>query len=109
MVWRACGVRVRREQLVRSPYDHDAAQRAAESLLAQPERPTAILCGNDVIALGVASAAKRLGIAVPDRLTIVGFDDIPMAGWPLIDLTTVRCDRAALARKAVGMLVQRMV
>jgi LacI family transcriptional regulator len=42
---------------------------------------------------------------VPGQLTVTGFDDIQLAGWPLIALTTVRCDLAALARTAVNLLL----
>lgn len=102
---RAKGVPRSRALHRRVAFDHDAAYAAALELLApEPGRPTAVACGNDVIALGVLSAARHLGLDVPLDLTVVGFDDIPMAGWPLVALTTVRCDRTALAALAVRML-----
>ncbi len=48
------------------------------------------------------------GIAVPERLTVVGFDDLPMAGWPLVNHTTVRCDLGALASAAVELLLDEL-
>ncbi|MFG1926042.1 LacI family DNA-binding transcriptional regulator [Cryptosporangium sp. NPDC048952] len=128
---RSHGVRMRREHVRRCAFDHDAALAAARSLLSRPEgpsaigghsevlavggrpelptavggRPTAVVCGNDVIALGVLSAAAELGIEVPAQLTVIGFDDIPMAGWPLVGLTTMRCDLPFLAARAVELLM----
>lgn len=73
-----------------------------------PYRPTAIFCGNDVMALGVRNAAEVARVKVPDELTIVGFDDIPMASWKVFDLTTMRTDLTDLADHAVRLLVARM-
>lgn len=51
----------------------------------------AVLCANDIVAIGAMDAAKGdLGLTIPRDLSIVGFDDIAMAAWPSIDLTTVR-------------------
>jgi DNA-binding LacI/PurR family transcriptional regulator len=102
---RARGLRLRREMVRRVPFTHDAGREAAHDLLGGDPAPTAVVCGNDVIALGVLSAARERGLRVPQDLTVVGFDDIPMAGWPLVDLTTVRCDLVALARAAVDLLL----
>ena len=73
-----------------------------------PHSPTAIFCGNDVMALGVRNAAEMAGVKVPDELTIVGFDDIPMAAWKVFDLTTMRIDLSDLAGQAARLLVARM-
>ena len=106
---RAAGLPLRREMVRSVPFQHDAGYAAALDLLNRLVPPTAIVCGNDVIALGALSAARDLGIDVPTALTIIGFDDIPMAGWPLINLTTVKCDLADLAAAAVDMLVAQLV
>jgi LacI family transcriptional regulator len=66
------------------------------------------VCGNDAVALGALSAARELGIAVPAELTVVGFDDIPMAGWPLINLTTVHSDLSELAAVTVELLLSEI-
>jgi len=99
------GLRLPRELVRRSSFGHDSGRKAGRVLLEGSERPTAIVCGNDVIALGVLSAARQRGIRVPEELTVVGFDDIPMAGWPIVDLTTVHCDLEALASVAVELLL----
>jgi LacI family transcriptional regulator len=89
-------------------FDHDAGLHAALDLLDGPHPPTALVCGNDVIAFGALSAARMRGVAVPQELTIIGFDDIPAAAWPLIGLTTVRGDLDAMARTAVDLLLAAM-
>jgi LacI family transcriptional regulator len=87
----------------RVPFHHDSACTAAYELLHR-HRPSAVACGNDVIAMGVLSAARRLRLSVPGDLTVVGFDDIPMSSWPLVALTTVHCDLKALAAAAIDLL-----
>ncbi|MFC4945138.1 substrate-binding domain-containing protein [Pseudonocardia sp. GCM10023141] len=58
--------------------------------------------------MDVLSAAWERGIAVPAELAVVGFDDIPMAAWPLVGPATVACDFDGLARAAVELLVDEM-
>jgi len=88
-----------------SVFSHDAGYHLARDLLTKPDRPTAIACGNDVLAMGVLSAARSLNIAVPAELTVVGYDDIALSSWPLVNLTTVRCDLSVLATDTVAMLM----
>ncbi len=64
---------------------------AARALLEQPQRPDALLCANDAMALGALTAARELlQLRVPEELAIFGFDDVPMAAWPGFALSTVR-------------------
>jgi LacI family transcriptional regulator len=105
----AHGLPLPRSRIRRVAFDHDSGCRAALDLLNGPQpRPTALVCGNDVIALGALSAARQLGIDVPTQLSIVGFDDIAPAGWPLVNLTTVHADLDALAAVAVDLLQQEI-
>jgi DNA-binding LacI/PurR family transcriptional regulator len=69
---------------------------------------TAIFCGNDPMALGVMRALAEHGLRVPDDISIVGFDDIPEAGYYLPPLTTVRQDFGEVGRRALSALVDRM-
>jgi DNA-binding LacI/PurR family transcriptional regulator len=72
-------------------YTYDGGYGAAKFLLNQPDRPDALFCANDIMALGAMDAARReFALNIPDDLAIVGFDDIAAAGWPSYDLTTVR-------------------
>jgi DNA-binding LacI/PurR family transcriptional regulator len=80
------GVRV--EERLRS--DTDEGRDAGRALLASAPRPTAILAMSDHLAVGVVEAARDVGLRVPDDLTVVGFDDIPLASAAEVALTTIR-------------------
>jgi LacI family xylobiose transport system transcriptional regulator len=59
-------------------------------LLRRPDRPTAIIAGNDLQALGIYQAARELRLHIPEDLSVVGFDDLPVARWVGPPLTTIR-------------------
>ncbi|MDX6340577.1 MAG: LacI family transcriptional regulator [Trebonia sp.] len=105
---RDSGLRVRRELTRRVSFTHDEGQSAALDLVGTAEPPTAIVCGNDVVAMGVLSAARSVGLRVPEDLTVIGFDDIRVAAWPLVNLTTVHCDLELMAKEAVDLLMQQI-
>jgi DNA-binding LacI/PurR family transcriptional regulator len=67
----------------------DGGRDAARALLSRPDRPTAIFTGNDLQALGVYQAARELGLRIPHDLSVVGFDDLPIAALTDPPLTTV--------------------
>ena len=79
--------------------------RQTQSLLQLPEPPTAIVASNDVMAFGVMDAAKAAGLAVGHDISIIGFDDIPMASQVYPALTTVRQPLAEMGENALDMLV----
>lgn len=87
-------------------FSADDGRAAAIDLLSAPLPPTAIVCANDYIAFGVLNAARALGLRVPDDLTVIGFDDVAMASWDVLSLTTVRCDLDALGAHAVDMIIR---
>lgn len=80
---------------------------AARSLLADPS-VTALLCGNDDLALGAMRAARELGRDIPRDLSVVGFDDTPAAAFLNPSLTTVRLDFEGLGRACFGLLHQML-
>ncbi len=84
-----------------------SGEAAAHRLLGLRTPPTAVFASNDDMALGVLAAAQRLGVQVPQQLSIAGFDDSPAASlvWP--GLTTVRQPLLEMAEAAVDMLVAR--
>ena len=84
---------------------YDGAFTAAMQLLTRGPRATAIVCFNDVVAVGTIRAARRLGIAVPDELSVVGLDDIPIAELLEPPLTTVRQPMRDLGARAVDLLL----
>jgi DNA-binding LacI/PurR family transcriptional regulator len=84
--------------------DEDTGYRAAAQLLDRADRPTAIICLSDVLALGVMRAAAERGIRVPQDLSVVGFDDIGEANSAA--LTTVYQSHAAKGEEAVRLLTE---
>ncbi|MCM2474583.1 substrate-binding domain-containing protein [Rhizobium sp. CG5] len=68
-------------------------------------RPTAIVCGNDTLAIGALIEARALGIKVPDELSITGFDDVAMAEQIDPPLTTMRVENAEIGRRAADYLL----
>jgi len=78
---------------------------AVAALLALSPRPTAILAATDTIAIGLIHAAYEFGVAVPDQLSIVGFDDIPFASATVPGLTTVRMPLAEIVAAGVELAV----
>ncbi|MEU6356593.1 LacI family DNA-binding transcriptional regulator [Streptomyces sp. NPDC047072] len=85
----AAGLAVDPELVVHTDLTREDGCAAARSLLALPERPTAIFAANDLQALGVYQAAREAGLRIPDDLSVVGFDDLPVVAWVDPPLTTV--------------------
>lgn len=90
------------------PYSHHTGSQFATELLGLPEPPTAILCGNDVIAFGALDAARRMSVSVPGDVSIMGYDDVKLAGWSTMALTTVHQPLDLMARTTARMIVQRV-
>jgi DNA-binding LacI/PurR family transcriptional regulator len=93
------------ERLVRHDELTAAGGRAqARRLLALPDAPTAIIAGNDSQAFGVLQALAERGLRAPGDVSVIGFDDVPVASWATPALTTVRQPLAAMAATAFRML-----
>jgi DNA-binding LacI/PurR family transcriptional regulator len=75
-------------------------------LLALPDPPTAVFAANDLQALGVYQAAWYAGLRIPEHLSVVGFDDLPVAQWIGPQLTTVRQPLTEMAATATTMLIR---
>ncbi|MEU0741480.1 LacI family DNA-binding transcriptional regulator [Streptomyces sp. NPDC006134] len=78
----------------------------AMDLLDGPDRPTAIFAGSDLQALGVLEAARLKGLSVPGDLSVVGYDDVPLAQWSSPPLTTVHQPLRHMAEEAARMLLR---
>jgi LacI family transcriptional regulator len=92
----------------RTEYTEASGYAAFHRVMSGPTRPTALFCGNDWVAVGALNGARESGITVPGDLTIVGFDDLPVATWPLVDLTTVHNPLSENAVAAARLLVRRL-
>jgi len=102
---KAAGVRV--PALLRGDWTARSGYEAAQSLL-QIEDLTAVLVGNDQMALGLLRRLHEVGRKVPGELSVVGFDDIPEAAYFTPPLTTVRQDFAELGRRCLHVLLDRI-
>lgn len=92
-------------QIEETTYSVTNGAEAFERLMQRTPRPTAVLCGNDVLAVGAISMAKKLGIRVPEDVSITGFDDIEIAGLVSPPLTTVHVPHREMGRRAAKMLL----
>jgi LacI family transcriptional regulator len=105
---REAGLPVHPEWVKRGSFSYRSGFQAAQKILTLPNRPTAIFASNDDMAGGAIAVAHQLHIDVPGQLSIAGFDDTPLATsiWPT--LTTIRQPVAAMARKALDMLLEEI-
>lgn len=83
-----------------------AGREGTDRLLARGTRPTGIFCANDLMALGAMTALHAAGLAVPDDVSLVGFDDVALASQLAEPLTTVRQPMDALGCRAVELLLE---
>lgn len=88
-------------------FSYEEGYAAAVELLSSGSRPDGIFCVNDLVAIGALDAIRiEFGLSVPDDVQIIGFDDIPMAGWRGPNLTTFHQDMDALAAGSVALLAE---
>ncbi|MEJ6848901.1 LacI family DNA-binding transcriptional regulator [Sinorhizobium fredii] len=94
-------------QTVDGNFDYRAGEELGNRLLRQEHPPTAIATASDQQAIGLMRAAADIGLSIPDDLSIVGFDDIPLASLVLPRLTTIRQPLAEIARIALDAILKR--
>ncbi|WP_156437669.1 MULTISPECIES: LacI family DNA-binding transcriptional regulator [unclassified Sphingomonas] len=102
------GIELRTDWVEQGFYTFESGYEAAQRLLARADRPTAILVQNDEMAVGALMAARELGLALPEQLSIVGFDDseVSRVAWPR--LTTIRQPVYDMAVSAVDVLIRQL-
>jgi DNA-binding LacI/PurR family transcriptional regulator len=99
-------MQVRQEWVVTGDLRVEGGERAMHELMAMRQRPSAVLTSNDLMAVGALQAASHAGLRVPADVSIVGFDDLPIASmvWP--QLTTIQLPRREIAMRAFTSLLQ---
>ncbi|GIK43524.1 MAG: LacI family transcriptional regulator [Chloroflexota bacterium] len=102
------GIQVDESLIVKGNFQYETGYQAAQQFLAQPIPPTAIFACNDLMAIGVINAAVKQGWQVPDRLSVIGFDDIRMAAYINPLLTTVAQPKYEMGSIATTMLLERI-
>jgi len=103
----AAGLAVQKQWIIECDHTLKGGVAGFTKLRALVERPTAILCSNDMTAIGVLRAAYMNGLRVPDDLSVIGLDDVDFAEFTLPPLTTIRLSRADLAQAAFEALRQQ--
>ncbi len=86
-------------------YSYESGIQAAAKILTANPRPDALFCANDFMAIAAIDQARSLGLKVPGDLSVVGFDDASMAGWPRYSLTTIQQPVDRLVEAAVDVLI----
>jgi DNA-binding LacI/PurR family transcriptional regulator len=98
-----------RPHFIDAPY-YPAAGAAAAGVACLKANPhiSAVFCANDAVAVALMQALRQTGIVVPDQVSVVGFDDIDLAGFVSPALTTMAVDKVGMGRIAVTMLAHRL-
>lgn len=96
------------EMVVGGEYSIEAGVIGAREFLARADKPTAILCFNDDIAIGAIHEIKRHGLRVPEDISVVGFDDIKVSGYIDPPLTTIHQPAGEMGRKAVEVVLKQI-
>ena len=101
---RECGITPDPAWLLEGDHTLEGGIRVMEKILAGKKLPTAVMCSNDMTAIGVLHKLYRAGLRAPDDLSLIGFDDIHMARVTIPPLTSIQMSRLDLARAAVTAL-----
>lgn len=94
--------------LVETPYGIETGEIAFREVMTAVPHTTAVMCVNDVLAVGALRAAREMGLEVPKDISITGFDDIEIAMLAEPALTTVHVPHREMGRRAAGMLIQML-
>lgn len=95
-------------QVIRVPSTFEHGVGVARDLASSKEKPTAVLAGADVLALGIIDGLRRAGLSVPRDVSVVGFDDVSTAAWAMVDLTTVHVPHHQMIVEATERLLERI-
>ena len=102
------GIAVRAEWIVQGDFEPESGYQAMQQILSQKQRPTAVFCGGDIMAMGAICAADEMGLRVPQDISVNGYDNVRNARYFTPALTTVHQPKAQLGEKALEMLLDRI-
>ncbi|MFI0960337.1 LacI family DNA-binding transcriptional regulator [Streptomyces sp. NPDC021080] len=102
------GLRIAEEHIVHGEHTREAGAEGFERLMRAKLRPEAVLCGNDITAVGAMDTAERLGLDIPGDVSLVGHDDIEFASLVRPRLTTIRYPAREVGRVAAGLLLEQI-
>ncbi len=104
----ARGVALAAEGVIEKPYTHTGGREGLRAMMVGRERPTAVICGNDVLAIGAVAECHAQGLVVPEDVSITGFDDMEIAALMTPALTTVHFPTTDLGVYAARHLLLRL-
>ncbi len=104
----ARGLSLPHEMILERSYSVKQGREAMRILLQSSVLPTAVICGNDVLALGALSECQAAGIQIPEEISITGFDDLDMSSQLIPALTTMHVPSAEMGKRAAEFLVARI-
>jgi LacI family transcriptional regulator/LacI family purine nucleotide synthesis repressor/LacI family repressor for deo operon, udp, cdd, tsx, nupC, and nupG len=99
------GLEVKEEWILDGGFNIESGEEVAAQLLYLRERPTAVVCVNDLVAIGVIKVLTKFGLQVPENISVVGFDDIYLAKYYPPGITTVSQNYDLLGKTAINVLV----
>jgi len=103
------GLDLKSDWIIAGDFSLAAGCLAAQAWIAMEDRPTAIFCASDQLAMGFIAELSRHGLTVPDAVSVMGFDDIDFAEQFIPPLTSIRQDRLSIGETAARMLMARIV
>ena len=88
-------------------FNSDEARQAARTMFSKKNFPDAVFVANDAMAIAVIDVIRfELGLQVPEQVSVVGYDDVPISSWPAYDLTTVRQPANQMVAETVSILIE---
>ncbi|CUU23929.1 HTH-type transcriptional repressor PurR [Duffyella gerundensis] len=102
-------IAVRDEWIVQGDFEPESGYKAMQQILSQKQRPTAVFCGGDIMAMGAICAADEMGLRVPQDISVIGYDNVRNARYFTPALTTVHQPKEQLGVTALDMLLERIL
>ncbi|SFM95120.1 transcriptional regulator, LacI family [Izhakiella capsodis] len=102
-------ISLRDEWVVQGDFEPESGYHAMQQILSRKQRPTAVFCGGDVMAMGAICAADEMGLRVPQDISVIGYDNVRNARYFTPALTTVHQPKERLGETALDMLLDRIL
>ncbi|TCV99747.1 HTH-type transcriptional repressor PurR [Biostraticola tofi] len=103
------GIPVNNDWIVQGDFEPESGYQAMKQILAYPQRPTAVFCGGDEMAMGALCAIDEQGLRVPEDISVIGYDNLRHSRFFSPALTTVDQPKEVLGESAIAMLLDRIL
>ncbi len=103
------GIPVNNDWIVQGDFEPESGYQAMKKILAYPQRPTAVFCGGDEMAMGALCAIDEQGLRVPEDISVIGYDNVRHSRFFSPALTTVHQPKEVLGESAIAMLLDRIL